>query len=67
MNIFSFDKRILPEYHIRDVVLSSSMARPMKLRYTVLYVQQGFPSKTTGVIFLIVVTNGYVLVTPLGA
>ena len=31
-NIFSFRKRKLPEYHTRDVVLSNSMARPMKLR-----------------------------------
>ena len=29
---FSFCERILPEYHTRDVGLSNSMARPMKLR-----------------------------------
>ena len=31
-NIFSFGKRILPECRTRDVVLSNSLVRPMKLR-----------------------------------
>ena len=31
-NIFSFDERILPEYHTRDVRLYICMAWPMKLR-----------------------------------
>ena len=30
-NIFSFVERILPEYRTHDVVLSKSMAWPMKL------------------------------------
>ena len=31
-NIFSFGERILPEYDTRDVGLSNSVARLMKLR-----------------------------------
>ena len=34
MNIFSFGEQILPEYHTHDVVLSNSLAQPMKLRCT---------------------------------
>ena len=40
-NIFSFGKRILPDYDTCDVGLSKSMAHEIKM----LYVQQGFPSK----------------------
>ena len=31
-NIFLFSERILPEYQTRDVEISNSMARSMKLR-----------------------------------
>ena len=34
-NIFPFVERILPEYRTHDVVLSKSMAWPMKLRFCV--------------------------------
>ena len=42
MNIFSFGERILLEYYTRDVVLSNSMARPMKLRCVFSKVFLGF-------------------------
>ena len=35
MNVFSFGMQILPEYRTHDVMLSNSMARPMKLRCSV--------------------------------
>ena len=40
--IFSFGKRILPEYNTRDIELSNTMAQPMTSKCCV---QQGFPSK----------------------
>ena len=61
INIFSVGERILLDFEARDVGLSNSMARPMKSRRCVF--NKVF-LVTTGVIFLIVVTNGCVLIGP---
>ena len=53
---------MLLDFDTRDVGLSNSMTRPMKLRCCVYNTQE-----TIGVIFLIVVLNGYVLVNLIGA
>ena len=67
-NILLFGERILSEYHTRDVGLSNSMARPMRLRCGVF-----------NKVFLVnhwrdilnynsyIVTNSYLLVTLIGA
>ena len=46
---------------LSNSMLSNSMAHPVKLRCCV------FNKKTLAVIFLIVVTNGYALITLIGA
>ena len=62
---FHLGEQILLEYHSCDIVLCNSMTQPIKLRCCVF--NKVFLVKENGVIFLIVVTNGYVLVTLIGA
>ena len=63
--IFSFGEQILPNYGSRDVGLSNSMARPMKLKCCM--INKVFLVNHCLDIILIVVSNGYALVTLTGA